>query len=254
MAEVAFRYTAGESFLHRSDPRAKLIGLITLSIICAGRGLPGLGVLLISIFLILCTSSIPVKKALTELRGFLLFFLLIILISGIKTVPQNETSRLAISPVGLVTGIQTIARMGTVILAAVLFTASTTQREMRDAVWWFFKPVPFIPEIRLANMFSLSISFLPLLFSRTGDLRRAQLSRAIKNRPNPFRQIRLIAIPLLIGSFRRVDGIARAMESRCYQEETLLVKLSFKRTDLFFAFQTAFVCLAAVLVDRIVPL
>ena len=120
--------------------------MIALSVLGAGRGWWGMVALFPAVALALVVTRISAKRLADELKAFLLFFIVLILVAAIK-VDRNaqSSSTLIFSITGLFHGLLTVSRMAFIILAAALFTSTTTVREIRDAVWWFIRPFRFLP-------------------------------------------------------------------------------------------------------------
>ncbi len=249
MAEVAFRYIDTHTVFHRIDPRTKLLLLVGFSVIGAGRGWWGLLVLVPTMIGALFVVRVPFGSLLKELRGFLVFFSFILLISTARFAPGSGGIPVIVSMDGFLVGLITVSRMTFVIITATLFTAVTKIREMRDAIYWLFKPVPHVNAVRLATMFSLSIRFIPLIFEEAAMLRMAQASRGAAGRGRPLRRITSIGFPLILRSFRRVESIVQAMASRNYNEDSLRPELGFGPNDPIAVVAAAAVCAGVVLMD-----
>lgn len=250
MAEVAFRYVNSHTVFHRTDPRIKLLLLIGCTVVGAGRGWPGLLALTICILAGMFLVRVPVRQLLLELRGFLIFFGFIVLISTFRIDAGRPGIPVYYSPAGLETGLLVVARMAFVILAGVLFTSVTRTREMRDAVWWLFDPVPHVNAARLATMFSLSIRFIPIVFEEAGAIRQALFSRALSGSGRPLRRLRSVGFPLVVRAFRRADHIATAIESRAYDEQRDPPRLRLALRDVAALILIAAIGAAAIAVDR----
>jgi energy-coupling factor transporter transmembrane protein EcfT len=254
MAEVAFHYTEGTTWIHRLDPRAKFLALISLSLLGAGRGWFGMIVLFPVVLISLVITRISLKKLIKDLSGFLIFFTLILVVASFSFVPRAERNELnqwiLFQRPGFYHGLLTVTRMIFIILAAAVFTATTTTREMRDAIWWIARPIPFVPAVRLATMFSLVIHFIPLVFEEAVIIRRAQLARGAGGNHKPFRRLRFLGLPLIIRAFRKVDGIVNAMESRCYDENHIAADLKLGPADIIGIFIIAAVFAGTLLLDQ----
>jgi len=94
-------------------------------------------------------------------------------------------------------------------------------------------------------MFSLSISFIPLVFEQAAVIRNSLTARGTTGRP--VRRVKLTAFPLIVNSFRRVEMITSAMLSRCYTDEAVKPKLEFRRFDLVWLICVALVCAVSLL-------
>jgi biotin transport system permease protein len=249
VAEVAFHYVNTFTLFHRIDPRSKVLLLIGLSVTGSVSGWPGLFLLSPVILSVLFLIRIPVRRLVREMRAFAFFFLLILAVSTIDFARTETAAQMSLNAGGLLSGLLVVSRMIFVILLAVFFTATTKTREMRDAVWWLFHPVPFINEARAALMFSLSIRFIPLVFDEASMIGMALTARGTTRRP--LRRLRLTGIPLILNSFRRVETIVRAMISRCYTDEAVKPRLGFGKRDFLTLTGAAAICIGASIFDKL---
>ena len=251
MAQVAFRYVESRTAVHGLDPRTKLLLLIAGTVVAVGRDWPGLiiffPIVLAGLFLI----RVPLKPLVSELRGFLLFFLFILLVSSIN-ISRSGPFPIGFDTRGFYVAALTVSRMVFVILISVLFTAVTKIREMRDAIWWIFHRVPFVNPVRVATMFSLTIRFIPMIFEEAGKIKNAQLARGIGRGSRPWRRLQVIGFPLILQCFRKVETISRSMISRCYGEDAIHTSFRFKKIDYLFLSAIAAVCAAAISFEAII--
>ena len=245
MAEVAFHYINTSSPFHRLDPRTKTALLLGLSITGTLCRRPGLLILIPVVVTGLVLARLPLKQLVRELRPFIYFFLLIIAVSTVDISRTQGACGRILSIDGFLQGLITVTRMLYVILLAFFFTSTTRSREMRDAVWWFLHRFPFINAARISLMFSLSISFIPLVFEQAATIGNSLTARGTTGRP--VGRLKLTAFPLIVSSFRRVDMITSAMLSRCYTDEAVKPKLKFHRLDLVYLVCAALVCAAVLL-------
>jgi biotin transport system permease protein len=250
MAEVTFHYVNTFTLFHRADPRTKVAMLLTLSITGGSSRWPGLCLLIPSIVAALIAIRLPAGILLRELRGFAILFLLIIVASVIDTGGADGAFKVSLDPGGFSDGLLLVTRMIAVLLIAVFFTGTTKTREMRDAVWWLLRPVPFINHSRVAAMFSLTIRFIPLIFDESAKIRMGLAARGTVGRP--LRRIRLLGIPLILNTFRRVDAIAKAMISRCYSDEAVRPTLGFGGADAAMMAGGAALVAGVVLMNRVI--
>ena len=157
MAEIAFRYVKGHSLVHRSDPRLKLLSLLSLSILCMYLDSYGVGALLVIIIIGLRLMGVGVPRLLRELRGFAVLFLLIILVKSWDFQTGGSGGYIVVwNPVGFWDGVLYVGKMAWIVGASVAFTVSTKSVEIRDAITWIFYRIPFVPAVRVATMFTLS--------------------------------------------------------------------------------------------------
>jgi energy-coupling factor transporter transmembrane protein EcfT len=134
--------------------------------------------------------------------------------SGLSTFPW-----LPISKEGLHLGILSCWRLGLILSYAVLFTAVTRPRELKDTVIWLLKPIPFVPEHRVGLMVSLTLRFFSIILDQAEEVRLAHKARLGDQNRNPFRKAKFLALPLLRRSFSRAEDVTLAIAARGYRDD-----------------------------------
>lgn len=221
MARIVFHYVPGNSFLHRWDARCKILGLmmITLSLLSFKIHLflfhSGL---LISLLIL---SGIPLKHFLREFRFWVIFLLLLF---GFQILFSKGTrfpflSWVPITKEGLILGGMTIWRVSLVLCYAILFSAVNRPRELCDAIAWFVKPLPFIPERRIGLMVSLTIRFFSIILDEAEEIRLAYKARLGDLNKNSIRMAKLLTLPILKRSFSRAEDVTVALAARGFRED-----------------------------------
>jgi energy-coupling factor transporter transmembrane protein EcfT len=115
----------------------------------------------------------------------------------------------------------------------------TTPSELVCGLEWLLKPLAWIglPTHDLAFMVSLSLRFVPVLIDEFECIKAAQVSRgAVFHGGSPVRRIKaLVSLinPVVLGSLRRADDLATAMQARGYTRgsKTTLVYLQLSLED-----------------------
>jgi energy-coupling factor transporter transmembrane protein EcfT len=126
---------------------------------------------------------------------------------------------LSISKEGLHLGILSCWRLGLILSYAVLFTAVTRPRELKETVIWLLKPIPFVPEHRVGLMVSLTLRFFSIILDQAEEVRLAHKARLGDQNKNPFRKAKFLALPLLRRSFSRAEDVTLALAARGYRED-----------------------------------
>lgn len=119
---------------------------------------------------------------------------------------------------GLAQGTLVASRFFLVMVTGLLFAATTQPAALKSAAQWFLKPVPFVPEKRVALMISLFLRFFPLILAQASQTADAINARCGSVRKNPVRRIRFLALPLLKKSVMAANHLSLAMTARCYSE------------------------------------
>jgi len=126
---------------------------------------------------------------------------------------------LPVSKEGLLLGGLTCWRLGLILGYAVLFTAVTRPRELRDALIWILKPVPFLPERRIGLMVSLTLRFFSRTLDQVEEVRLAHQARLGDQNKNPIRKAKFLALPILRRSIFEVEDVTFALAARGYRED-----------------------------------
>jgi len=217
---TAFRYRYGTSILHRIDVRFKLVFLVMLSFASLhahGSALLGLTFILLA----LIVNAGQTVKSLLALLRYVLIFLLLIFIARALSTPGSavfEYKAVSITREGIYGGAVVCWRLLIVIMIGLSFVATTRTSEIKAAVEWYLRPVPFIPAKRVSIMISLIMRFIPVILDQAKESADAQRARGVENRKNPLYRLRKLLIPLMRRTFERADKLAMAMEARCYTE------------------------------------
>lgn len=181
-------------------------------------------VLLLALFLL---SRFPFRALLREL-GFWLFLLVFLFLFQALLTPGTRLESLSWAPVseeGLILGGLTCWRLGLILGYAVLFTAVTRPRELRDALIWLLRPIPFIPERRIGLMVSLTLRFFSRTLDQAEEVHLANRARLGDQRKNPLRRIKNLALPVLRRSLTEAEEVTLALVARGYRED-LPIQLS----------------------------
>lgn len=217
MAEpIAFHYLAGNTRLHRLDPRIKIacLGMATLcTLIAYPAGLLAVSAATLSLLL---RFDLPVRAIAKDLRMFC-GLLLMILITRALVTPGNvwvSFLGLEVSAQGVFDGLLICWRLLLLVVMGVLFTATTRPKEIRGALERILAPIPLVPEKQLATMVGLIVRFVPVLWGQAHETMDALKARGLSNRRNPVYRLRCMGLALLRRSVIEADDLALAMESR----------------------------------------
>ena len=214
-----YAFSAQDSFLHRLDPRTKLIFVLTYLLASFLVGQPWM-LFLILIFTIWFLAGISPK----EYYQFLLWMLpLMVGITFVHTTFIGDAPYFGSLDLGLVTftfshegfanGMTLAFRLGTMGLAFTLFAMTT------DPFLWGMSMYKWGLPYKAAFMFAFAIRLFPLIQEEFLTIQRALKARGSNSLSsfNPivfFPGIVMTAVPLGIGSIRRSRDIAIAMELR----------------------------------------
>ena len=221
------QFFPGESLLHKTDARFKILILITyiVGVIAAGSFYSFLLIGLVTAGLVIA-SRIPVRIILKNLKAiiFILIFTAVLNIffySG-KTV-LVEWKFIKIYKEGLIyAGFMMLRLISLVCGSFVILTYTTSPLDMTDAIEKLLSPLKKIkvPVHEFAMMMTIALRFIPTLIEETDKIMSAQKARGADMESGGLikraKALIPILIPLFVSSFRRADELAEAMECRCY--------------------------------------
>lgn len=220
------QYYPGNSFLHKMDPRAKI--LCTMIFICSiFLANNPWSYLVVTLFTALCISlsGVPFRlivKAVKPLWVILVFTLVIHLL----TTPGTEIFRLGpvkITEEGVRNGVFMTLRLVFLIAFSSLLTYTTSPIVLTDGIEALLMPFRRfgVPAHELAMMMTIALRFIPTLLEETDRIMKAQSSRGADftagNIWQKAKSMVPLLVPLFISAFRRADDLATAMEARCYR-------------------------------------
>jgi len=220
------QFFPGDSFVHKLDPRTKLV-LVIVYIIMLFTAKSWFSYLLMLALLVLCISVSRIKPK-TLFSGikpliFIIFFTAILNILFTKGEHVVASFwKITITTEGLVRALFMIARLIMLIMGTILLTYTTSPIALTDGLERLLSPLKVIkvPVHELAMMMSIALRFIPTLIEETDKIMSAQKARGADFDTGSLlsraRALLPILVPLFISAFRRADELATAMECRCY--------------------------------------
>ena len=221
------QYVPGDSFLHRLDPRSKL--LLTLAYIVAIFMVQGPGGYLLSALLVYAcarAASLPFRfllRGLKPLRFVILFTAVINLFMNGGGDILFKVGFLRATWSGLYTALFFAFRLLFLVLGTSILTLTTSPIALTDAIERLLSPLRAIrfPAHELAMMMTIALRFIPTLIEEADKIMKAQSARGADfESGNMFKRAKALIpllIPLFISAFRRAGELAMAMEARCYR-------------------------------------
>lgn len=237
------QYFPGDSFLHRLDPRTKILGVIFLSVgIFLPKAWPGYA--LVALFCVTCVllAQIPVKFILRGLKPILIFLAISVLFNMFLT-PGEVLYRLGswtITREGVILSLVAAFRLILLVVTASLLTLTTSPIRLTDGFERLLRPLSPIgvPAHELALMMTIALRFIPTLTEEADRIMRAQAARGADFQSGSLvsrvRGLIPVMVPLFVAAFRRADELATAMEARGYrggQGRTKMIELHFGGKD-----------------------
>lgn len=253
------QYFPGNSFIHRLDPRTKLIMLVVYIVaLFVAKSWIGYGVMLGFLLFCIAVSKIPPKSIVRGMKPMVIILAFTAVLNLFMT--QGETVLVSVWIItitleGVVRAVQMMARILMLVTGTFLLTYTTSPIALTDGLESLLSPLKKIhlPVHELAMMMCIALRFIPTLIEETDKIMSAQKARGADFETGKLmdrvKALVPILIPLFISAFRRADELATAMECRCYhggEGRTKMKLLRYTRLD-FEAFGAGVLLLAGVI-------
>ena len=255
------RYAPYNSFIHRMDPRNKIVCLILLMVAIFFQYtnpdkttnwimtfVMG-GALLVFTIILLFVSHVSLRQIFGSLKS--LWFVVIFLLIINAIIPPKGATMIAFSIKdfnvyweAIFQSLKIILRLVLMLSLTMILTATTKPLDLTYALEWFMTPLKLVrfPAHEIAMTISIALRFIPTLLDETERIMKAQESRGVDFKhgkiSSRFKAIISLIVPLFISAFQRSEELADAMEARGYDpraKRTRYRKLRFHFGD-FFAF------------------
>ena len=229
MSNVTFgQFIDTNSFIHKLDPRAKLLILIAfiVFVFIAGNFI-SMGLLCVFLLTAILVSKIPLKMYLKNIKVILPIILITSLLNMFYTTGGKVLADwwiFTITTEGIYRAIFMTVRILLLILSSAVLSYSTSPTSLTGAIESLLKPLKFIglggAVHTMAMTMTIALRFIPTLIEETQKIMNAQKARGADldsgNLVKKVKALLPILIPLLISSVRRAYELAEAMECRCY--------------------------------------
>jgi len=216
-----FLYLDRGTWIHRLDPRTKIIGLLMLIVICLCFNHP---LYMAAISLGVMSTAIS-AKALPNLWRLRFILILLILFSTVLwpffvkgQTPLMLWGPLRISRESLLYGIAMGLRLATFVVAGLIFLSTTRNEELTNGLLCMGVPYP------IAFVLSTSLRLVPTFAGAGVTIVQAQVSRGLDlESGNIFSRVGKFipqAVPLFIYAIRHTNLLAMALESKGFSPES----------------------------------
>jgi len=249
MAELtSFGYFPGHSLLHNLDPRFKLLFVVLLSLVCLNLYFLALGISTFLLVGLIAYSRLPLNSGVKQLRYFFVLLLFVFMARVLSTGGESliEVRFISVSKQGLIAGLLVCWRLAFIVLLGFTLISTTRPAEIKAAVQWYLKPVPFIPEKKVAMMMGLILRFVPVIFDQAAETADAQKARCVQNRKNPVYRLIKLGFPLMRRTFERADDLVAAIEARGFTENRTDPELVSHRRDWVALLVISGLCIAVI--------
>lgn len=246
------RYSPYNTFVHKLDPRNKIVLLILLVVTVFfqfsiwSTALIISGTLFLFLIILMLISHSSILGLLKSIFG--MWFLIIFLIIVYLLVPNSSYTHLMVNINGFKLYYDALFQAGYIILRIVMMvgltmilTSTTKPMDLTYGFEWYMTPLKVIkfPAHEIAMTISIALRFIPTLLDETTRIMKAQESRGVDfSHGRLIKRLKALSsliIPLIVSAFQRSDELADAMEARGYDprgKRTRYRKLSFSFRDL----------------------
>lgn len=220
------QYFPGESWIHRLDPRIKIVGTLAYIVALFIVGdFWGFLIAVAALFGVIGISRVPLKFILKGLKPIFIIILFTFVLN-LFMIPGKVIWSfwiLTITEEGLYTAFFMAARLILLLLGSSLLTLTTRPIRLTDGIESLLSPLRKVgvPAHELAMMMTIALRFIPTLLEETDKIMKAQIARGADfesgNLIKKAKAMVPLLVPLFISAFRRANDLAMAMEARCYR-------------------------------------
>ena len=255
------QYYPGNSFIHRLDPRTKILStlLLIVAVFLANTAI-GYAALCAMVLFIILVSCLPFMLVLKSVKPLLFIIVLTLVLHAVMGQGEHvlyQWKFIKVTEEGLQLGVQMAMRLILLLMISSILTFTTSPIVLTDGIEALLRPfrVIGVPAHELAMMMTIALRFIPTLMEETDRIIKAQTARGADfsggNLLVRAKNMLPILVPLFISAFRRADDLAVAMEARCYrggEGRTRMHQLAYRSGDVMaFVFAFAMIGLLAFL-------
>ena len=255
------QYYPGNSFIHRLDPRTKILStlLLIVAVFLANTAI-GYAALCAMVLFIILVSGLPFMLVLKSVKPLLFIIVLTLVLHAVMGQGEHvlyQWKFIKVTEEGLQLGVQMAMRLILLLMISSILTFTTSPIVLTDGIEALLRPfrVIGVPAHELAMMMTIALRFIPTLMGEADRIIKAQTARGADfsggNLLVRAKNMLPILVPLFISAFRRADDLAVAMEARCYrggEGRTRMHQLAYRSGDVMaFVFAFAMIGLLAFL-------
>lgn len=221
------QYVPGQSFLHRADPRSKMLFIILFAFLVFMANNATTYVILIAFTaMLILLSRLSMVYILKSLRPVWILVLFTVVLHLLITKGGDVYFRwgwFSIEEQGVTQAIFISLRVSLLVLVSSLLTLTTSPIDLTEGLERLLGPFGRVgvPVHEIALMMSIALRFIPTLMEETDKIMKAQMARGANftsgNLIRRAQNLIPIVIPLFISAFRRAEELALAMEARGYR-------------------------------------
>lgn len=252
LGDVTFgQYYNSESFLHKTDPRVKLLLLIAYIVaVFLAENFLALAAVFVFLVVAIIFSSVPLSSVLKSVKA-IIFLIVFMFILNVLFYVRKDTDTVyfwVVTKEGLISASFLSLRLILLVTGTSLLTLTTTPVSLTDGFESLLKPLAFIkfPVHDLALIMSIALRFIPTLANETDRIISAQKARGADfesgNIISRIKALVPVLVPLIVSALRRADELGDAMDARCYtgsKNRTKYKKLTLSYRDFIATLFTA---------------
>ena len=229
---MALRITIGQYYhadspVHRLDPRAKLVCALVLMVTVILIVTPAQLVLgMAFVAAVVAIARLPLARVLESIKPLVVILAILGLFNLFYV--HTGTVMLSLGPVAITDeavwwAVCYTLRLSVALLYGALVLLTTTQVQLADAFDAALAPVSRLggPGHELAMVFALMLRFIPTIADEASAIIDAQTARGGGPGEGGFthrvQSIGPLLVALLGSAARHADGVARALDARCYE-------------------------------------
>lgn len=220
------RYIPGNSFVHKLDPRIKILCMLFVLIgIFLDTGV--VGYIALGLFIVICLmlAKLSFSYIWQAIKPMLIMMCILFVINILVT--KTGTLIYTLGPIEIYSDAfsQTafvIVRLLFMITITTILTATTKPLELTLGIEQLLTPLAKfgVPAHIIAMMISIALRFIPTLIEETERIIKAQSSRGVDFENGKLMEkinaIVSLIVPLFVSAFQRAEDLANAMDARGY--------------------------------------
>ncbi len=220
------QYYPGESWVHKLDPRVKIIATLLFIIeLFIVNNFAGFAISAAVLAVIIAISKVPMSFIMRGLKPILIILLFTFALNIFMINGEVIWSWwiLKITKEGIRTAIFMAVRLILLIIGSSMLTLCTRPLSLTDGIERLLSPFKEIglPAHEIAMMMTIALRFIPTLLEETDKIMKAQQARGADFESGSImhrvKSLIPILVPLFVSAFRIANDLAMAMEARCYR-------------------------------------
>jgi energy-coupling factor transport system permease protein len=235
MNNLGTLYVPRESWVHRADPRVKLLLVMALWAVLLRQNPVTILAVLLLLHALYLTARLPLEKIAFIWKAFLPMLILIPLLwslfSGVGA-PLTVLKFLRVYPQGALRGVLLALRLVSMAFALFLWLYTSEPGVMLVGLVKLKIPYPWV------LVFSMALHYIPAVQALYRSVSEAQQARGLRLEGGGFQRLRLmmpILVTVMIGGLRMTDQLTRALEARAFGvkgvQRTYLREVRFRPAD-----------------------